>query len=72
MSITPTVGVTGVTGHVGGLVARALADAGVPQRLLVRSPWNAPDLPDAEATHLNEALEAGLTGYTYLDDTPPG
>nr|WP_297430058.1 SDR family oxidoreductase [uncultured Actinotalea sp.] len=48
MSITPTVGVTGVTGHVGGLVARALADAGVPQRLLVRSPWNAPDLPDAE------------------------
>ena len=32
----------------------------------------AADLPDAEATHLNEALEAGLTGYTYLDDTPPG
>ena len=32
----------------------------------------AADLPDAEATRLNEALEAGLTGYTYLDDTPPG
>ncbi|WP_371317052.1 hypothetical protein, partial [Proteus terrae] len=23
-----------------------------------------------EALRLNEALEAGLTGYTYLDDAP--
>ena len=27
-------------------------------------------LPDAEAARLNAALEAGLTGYTYLDDAP--
>ncbi|HEY0332219.1 MAG TPA: arginine decarboxylase [Stenotrophomonas sp.] len=28
------------------------------------------DLPDATATALAEALEAGLTGYTYLSDEP--
>ena len=27
-------------------------------------------LPEAEAGRMNAALEAGLTGYTYLDDTP--
>ncbi|RDZ26796.1 arginine decarboxylase [Lysobacter silvisoli] len=27
-------------------------------------------LPEAEAASLNEALEAGLTGYTYLSDAP--
>ncbi|WP_149195213.1 arginine decarboxylase [Luteimonas suaedae] len=27
-------------------------------------------LPGAEAVHLRAALEAGLTGYTYLDDSP--
>ena len=27
-------------------------------------------LPDAESQRLKDALEAGLTGYTYLDDTP--
>ncbi|GAA3911657.1 arginine decarboxylase [Luteimonas lutimaris] len=30
----------------------------------------AADLPADEAQRLNDALEAGLTGYTYLDDTP--
>ncbi|MBD7919352.1 SDR family oxidoreductase [Cellulomonas sp. Sa3CUA2] len=34
----PPIGVTGATGHIGGLVARHLDDAGRPQRLLVRSP----------------------------------
>ncbi|WP_024888853.1 arginine decarboxylase [Luteimonas huabeiensis] len=29
-------------------------------------------LPGEEAARLREALEAGLTGYTYLDDSPPG
>ncbi|MDQ3495443.1 MAG: arginine decarboxylase [Pseudomonadota bacterium] len=28
------------------------------------------ELDKSEAARLNEALEAGLTGYTYLDDTP--
>src|SRR3546814_937367 len=30
----------------------------------------AAQLPAEEARRLNDALEAGLTGYTYLDDTP--
>ena len=37
-SSAPLVGVTGATGAVGGLVARALAEAGVEQRLVVRRP----------------------------------
>jgi uncharacterized protein YbjT (DUF2867 family) len=40
----PPLAVTGATGVVGGLVARMVADAGVPQRLLVRTPAKAPDL----------------------------
>ena len=39
-----TIGVTGATGHVGGLVAAHLDEAGVPQRLLVRDPAS-PRLP---------------------------
>lgn len=39
-----TLAVTGSTGVVGGLVARALADHGMPQRLLVRDPAKAPQL----------------------------
>ena len=39
-----TLAVTGSTGVVGGYVARALADLGVPQRLLVRDPAKAPQL----------------------------
>ena len=38
---------TGATGHVGGAVARALAERGVEQRLLVRSPERAPKLAGA-------------------------
>ena len=33
---------------------------------------SAAGLPPAEAARLRDALEAGLTGYTYLDDTPAG
>jgi NAD(P)H dehydrogenase (quinone) len=47
MATTTPVAVTGVTGALGGLVSRALADAGVPLRLLVRTPSKAPDLPGA-------------------------
>ena len=36
--------VTGSTGNVGGMVARRLAEAGVPQRLVVRDASRAPDL----------------------------
>jgi NAD(P)H dehydrogenase (quinone) len=43
-----TVAVTGVTGGLGGRVARRLADRGVAQRLVVRDPARAPELPGAE------------------------
>jgi NAD(P)H dehydrogenase (quinone) len=38
-------GITGSTGRLGGRIARRLVDAGVPQRLLVRDPARAPQLP---------------------------
>lgn len=41
------IAVTGATGQVGGRVARALAAAGVDQRLVVRDPDRAPRLPGA-------------------------
>jgi len=60
-----TLAVTGSTGVVGGHVARALADRGVPQRLLVRDPAKAERLPGStvhrssyrDAAAAAEALE---------------
>ena len=43
------IAVTGASGGVGGRVARRLAGAGVPQRLVVRDPARAPELPAAGA-----------------------
>jgi NAD(P)H dehydrogenase (quinone) len=40
--------VTGSTGALGGRVARALADLGIPQRLIVRDAGRAPELDGAE------------------------
>ncbi|QHC57892.1 SDR family oxidoreductase [Rathayibacter sp. VKM Ac-2760] len=45
---TPPIAVTGATGAVGGRVARLLADAGLPLRLLARDPSRALELPGAE------------------------
>lgn len=50
------IGVTGATGRLGGRVARRLAAAGVPQRLLVRDPARAPEL-----------LGATVAGASYTD-----
>ena len=47
ISVVP-IGVTGSTGQLGGRVATRLATLGQPQRLLVRNPARAPQLPDAE------------------------
>ena len=59
-------GVTGATGVVGGLVARALADAGVEQRLVLRDPSRAPALPGASVAQAAygepEALRRALDG----------
>ncbi|MDZ4089727.1 MAG: SDR family oxidoreductase [Arthrobacter sp.] len=49
MTPAPTLGVTGSTGHLGGMVARQLADAGSPQRLLVRDLSRAPELEGSVA-----------------------
>ena len=42
------IAVTGATGQIGGRVARKLAAGAVPQRLVVRDPTRAPDLPGAD------------------------
>ncbi|WP_211882243.1 SDR family oxidoreductase [Pseudarthrobacter albicanus] len=47
MTSLPELAVTGSTGQLGGVVARLLADAGSPQRLLVRDAGRAPELEDA-------------------------
>ena len=47
MTVAPALAVTGSTGNLGGLVARLLAEAGSPQRLLVRDAARAPELEGA-------------------------
>ena len=62
--------VTGATGHVGGAVARALAERGVGQRLLVRSPERAPKLDGAVVRGCSygdrAAAEEALAGVDTL------
>jgi NAD(P)H dehydrogenase (quinone) len=58
--------ITGATGRLGGRIARLLADKGVAQRLLTRSPERAPALPLTEAVRApygdREAVGAALSG----------
>ncbi|NUU07940.1 SDR family oxidoreductase [Leifsonia sp. C5G2] len=67
---TPTLAVTGVTGAVGRLTADLLADAGVPFRMLARSPERAPRYPGtsvAAATYSDrEAVLTALDGVETL------
>ncbi len=65
------IGVTGASGVVGGAVARRLAERGLEQRLVVRDPARAPDLPGAEvrrAADYGEAdeMRAALAGVSTL------
>ena len=66
----PRVAVTGATGHVGGLVARLLAADDVPQRLLVRTPARAPELPGAQVVEApygdGAAVERALAGVDVV------
>lgn len=67
-SRSPITGVTGATGVVGGRVARLLADADVEQRLLVRDPARAPDLPGATVARASYGADArdALSGVSTL------
>ncbi|WP_433186821.1 NAD(P)H-binding protein [Actinoallomurus sp. CA-150999] len=65
-----TVAVTGVTGALGSRIAARLADHGVPQLLVGRSPDRMPELPGAErrgpaayadASNMRKALEGAST-----------
>ncbi|MEV4536090.1 SDR family oxidoreductase [Asanoa sp. NPDC049518] len=62
--------VTGSTGELGSRVARRLADAGRPQRLVVRDPERAPTLPGATVAVADygdaAAAEAALSGVDTL------
>lgn len=66
----PTLALTGTTGHLGGLVAENLADAGVPLRLLVRNPAKAPQPADsvvvASAYADDDATRSALVGVHTL------
>lgn len=61
---------TGVTGRLGGRVARRLAKRSTPFRMLVRDPSRAPELPDTEvmqaAYHDREAATVALRGASTL------
>ena len=54
------IGVTGSTGGLGSRIALLLADAGVPQRLVVRDPARAPELPGAEVVQASYGEKAAL------------
>jgi NAD(P)H dehydrogenase (quinone) len=61
---------SGASGRLGGRVARRLAGAGLTQRLLVRDPARAPDLPGAEVAVAQyadpEAMRAALDGAAVV------
>jgi len=68
--MTTTLAVTGATGGLGGRVARALAARGIAQRLLVRDPARAPQLPGATVARTTygdrAAAVAALDGVETL------
>jgi NAD(P)H dehydrogenase (quinone) len=65
-----TLAVTGATGELGGRVARRLADRGVAQRLVVRDPAGAPELPGTEVVRAaygdGRAMRRALDGADTL------
>jgi uncharacterized protein YbjT (DUF2867 family) len=67
---TLPIAVTGSTGRLGGRVARRLAAAGLEQRLLVRDPARAPQLPGAAAVPVpyadRDAVRRALDGVATL------
>jgi NAD(P)H dehydrogenase (quinone) len=69
--MTQVIAVTGATGALGGRVAARLAERGVGQRLVVRDPARAPDLPGAEVARASDygdrdEMQAALEGADTL------
>jgi NAD(P)H dehydrogenase (quinone) len=66
----PTLAITGSSGHIGGLVAQHLANAGLSQRLLLRTVEKAPSLPGAVAVQSSyentDAARTALADVTTL------
>ena len=58
MNTLPAIAVTGSTGVLGRMVATSLAEAKIPQRLLVRTPGNAPQLDGAVTLPFSYSDEA--------------
>ncbi len=69
-SSLPPLAVTGSTGRLGGRIARRLAAAGVPQRLVVRDPARAPQLPGSSVAVASyddgTAVRAALAGASTV------
>jgi len=70
MQSEPSIGVTGSTGAIGGRVAQQLAEAGVPQRLIVRDLARAPTIEGAEVAIAEyadgESMRRALDGVQTL------
>jgi NAD(P)H dehydrogenase (quinone) len=70
MTTSPPLAVTGSTGRLGGRIARRLAAAGVPQRLLVRDPSRAPELPGCDVAVAGyddrDAVRSALAGVATV------
>ncbi|MGV2984324.1 SDR family oxidoreductase [Microbacterium sp. AGC85] len=62
MTTTIPIAVTGATGVLGGLVCRDLAARGIAQRLLVRTPAKAPQLPDSTVHQFSYTDHAAARG----------
>ncbi|WP_139415361.1 SDR family oxidoreductase [Agromyces laixinhei] len=61
MTTIRPIAVTGATGVLGGYVASDLAERGVAQRLLVRTPTKAPQLPDSTVHQFSYSDQAAAT-----------
>ncbi len=70
MTKAPSLAITGATGRLGGRIARRIASAGASQRLVVRDPRRAPDLPGATAVPASyaegDAVRAALEGVATV------
>ncbi|WP_284976872.1 SDR family oxidoreductase [Arthrobacter sp. efr-133-TYG-104] len=68
MKVTPTLAVTGATGVLGAFVAHYLAERGIAQRLLVRTPAKAPSLSESTIHRFSYSdQEAAITALRGVE-----